>query len=102
MRIRAENPSPFTLSGTNTYLVSRDPTYLIDPGPALDAHVERVSDAVLARGGLGAAILTHDHSDHAGAAAALLARHHPPLAAARGGDLAPTDGLRVGPPEAVA
>jgi glyoxylase-like metal-dependent hydrolase (beta-lactamase superfamily II) len=61
-----------------------------------------VSAAVRERGGLGAAILTHDHGDHAGAVAALLARHHAPLAAARGGDIVLADGVRLGPLEAVA
>src|ERR1700747_1330663 len=84
LRVRANNPSPLTLSGTNTYLVGREPTYVIDPGPALDGHGERVSAAAGGRGGLGAVILTHDHADHAGAAAALLARHPAPLAAGRG------------------
>ena len=103
LRVRAENPSPLTLSGTNTYLVGREPTYVIDPGPALDAHVEGVSAGVQERGGLGGVILTHDHGDHAGAAAALLALHPAPLAAARGdADVTLADGVRVGPLEAVA
>ncbi len=37
--IRAENPGPFTLSGTNSWIVGRDPAWLVDPGPAIDAHV---------------------------------------------------------------
>ena len=50
--------------GTNTWVVDRDPAYVIDPGPALRQHVERVVAAVDARGGLGGIALTHDHSDH--------------------------------------
>jgi len=103
LRVRADNPSPLTLSGTNTYLVGREPTYVVDPGPALDAHVERVSAEVQERGGLGGVILTHDHRDHAGAARALLARHPAPLAAARGdADVTLAEGVRLGPLEAVA
>jgi len=102
-RIRADNASPLTLSGTNTYLVGREPTYVIDPGPALEEHVERVSAAVSERGSLGGVILTHDHADHAGATEALIARHPAPLAAGRGpADVALADGTRVGPLEAVA
>ena len=43
-QVQADNPGPFTLQGTNTWLVGRDPCWVVDPGPALDAHV----DAVLA------------------------------------------------------
>jgi len=29
--IRAANPGPFTLSGTNSWIVGRDPAWLVDP-----------------------------------------------------------------------
>jgi glyoxylase-like metal-dependent hydrolase (beta-lactamase superfamily II) len=60
-----------TLEGTNTYLVGRDPAYVIDPGPAIDAHVEPVRAAAAERGGIGAVLLTHSHRDHSEAAPAL-------------------------------
>jgi len=41
-RIRADNPGPFTLSGTNTWVVGRSPAWVVDPGPALDAHLDAV------------------------------------------------------------
>lgn len=72
--IRAENPGPFTLRGTNTWIVGRDPCWVIDPGPALDAHIAAVLAEVRRRGGAGGIALTHDHGDHAGAAAAVRAR----------------------------
>jgi glyoxylase-like metal-dependent hydrolase (beta-lactamase superfamily II) len=103
VRVRAENPSPLTLSGTNTYVVGREPAYVIDPGPPLEAHIERVNAAIDARGGLGGVVLTHDHGDHAGAVAALRERHPAPLAAGRGSaDVMLADGVRVGPLEAFA
>ena len=72
--VRADNPSPLTLTGTNTWLVGRDPCWVVDPGPAdLDAHVEVVLAEAGARGGVGGVALTHDHGDHAGAVAALVA-----------------------------
>ncbi len=63
-RIVAPNPGPMTLEGTNTYVVGRDPAYVIDPGPADAGHVEAVRAAADARGGIGAVLLTHGHGDH--------------------------------------
>lgn len=102
--VRAANPGPFTLSGTNTWIVGRDPAWVIDPGPALPEHVAAVASEVEARGGLGGIALTHDHLDHAQAAPALRSRFDPaPLAGAGGAaDLPLTDGDRVGPLEALA
>src|ERR1700679_2699299 len=65
LRVRAENPGPFTLSGTNTWIVGDHPAYVVDPGPALDEHLQRLIEAIDARGGLGGIALTHDHTDHA-------------------------------------
>lgn len=63
--IRADNPGPFTLTGTNTYVVGRDGCWVIDPGPDLDPHLDAVAAEVEARGGAAGILLTHDHSDHA-------------------------------------
>ena len=49
--IRASNPGPFTLSGTNSWIVGRDPAWLIDPGPLLDEHIEAVASELERRGG---------------------------------------------------
>jgi glyoxylase-like metal-dependent hydrolase (beta-lactamase superfamily II) len=72
--VRAANPSPFTLDGTNTWIVGRDPAWVIDPGPALPEHLDAVAAAVRARGGAGGIALTHDHLDHAEGLNALGAR----------------------------
>ena len=72
-RVRADNPGPFTLEGTNTWLIGRDPCWIVDPGPALDAHVAAVLAEARRRGGVGGIALTHDHPDHAGAADAVRA-----------------------------
>ncbi len=83
--IRANNPGPFTLSGTNTWIYGREPAWLIDPGPALADHLDALSEEIDVRGGLGAVLLTHDHADHAEAVPELVRRFSPvPLAAARG------------------
>ena len=102
--IRADNPSPFSLSGTNTWIVGRDPAWVIDPGPALDAHLDAVVAALDERGGLGGIALTHDHSDHAEAVPELRRRMGAaPVAAARGDvELPIGDRDHAGPLEALA
>ena len=91
LRVRAENPSPLTLDGTNSYVVGG---WVIDPGPADDRHLSALLDA--AGGRLEGIVLTHGHSDHAEGAE--------PLAALAGGVeiVRPGDGARVGPFEAIA
>jgi glyoxylase-like metal-dependent hydrolase (beta-lactamase superfamily II) len=73
-RIRADNPSPLTLTGTNTWVVGRDPAWVIDPGPALPEHLDAVAAEVAARGGAGGIAVTHSHADHAEGAPALSER----------------------------
>jgi len=96
-RVRAPNPSPLTLSGTNTWVVGRDPAWVVDPGPAMEEHLDAVAAAVAERGGAGGVALTHDHSDHAEAARPLAERLGAPLAAAHDGDVALADGDTFGP-----
>ena len=62
--IVAHNPGPMTLDGTNTYLVGRDPTVVIDPGPDEQAHIDQIRLAASERGGIGTVLLTHDDADH--------------------------------------
>jgi glyoxylase-like metal-dependent hydrolase (beta-lactamase superfamily II) len=59
--VRADNPGPLTLSGTNTWIAGR---WVVDPGPALDAHLDAVARAVALRGGAEGIAITHDHADH--------------------------------------
>jgi glyoxylase-like metal-dependent hydrolase (beta-lactamase superfamily II) len=93
--VRAENPGPFTLTGTNTWLLGRDPCWIVDPGPALDAHVTAVAAEAEARGGAAGIALTHGHADHAEAVDAVAARTGASLHPAAAGE-------RVGPLLAVA
>jgi glyoxylase-like metal-dependent hydrolase (beta-lactamase superfamily II) len=80
-RIRAENPGPFTLSGTNTWIVGRDPCWIVDPGPALDEHVAAVLSESRARGGAAGIALTHGHADHTEAVPAVAEGTGAPVAA---------------------
>ncbi|MDG4794399.1 MBL fold metallo-hydrolase [Micromonospora sp. WMMD1082] len=61
--LRAPNPGPMTLDGTNTWLL-RAPgaSYgvLVDPGPADEAHLA----AITAQGPIGLVLITHGHPDH--------------------------------------
>ncbi len=98
--VRADNPGPFTLTGTNTWLAGRDPCWVLDPGPALDAHVEAVLAEAARRGGAGGIALTHSHGDHADAAALLGERAGGvPIGAADwgGADVVLRDGDAFGP-----
>jgi glyoxylase-like metal-dependent hydrolase (beta-lactamase superfamily II) len=103
-RLRADNPSPYTLDGTNTWVIGRDPAWVVDPGPALDAHLDAIAAELQQRGGAGGIALTHDHQDHAEGVEALRERIGAvPVAAARHpADVALADGDAFGPLRAVA
>ena len=77
--LRADNPGPLTLTGTNTWVVARDPCWVIDPGPDLDAHLDALAAEVARRGGAGGIALTHSHADHSAGAAGLLERLPAPV-----------------------
>jgi glyoxylase-like metal-dependent hydrolase (beta-lactamase superfamily II) len=85
-RVRADNPSPLTLEGTNTYLMER---WVVDPGPADEAHLDAVRAA--AEGAPEGVVLTHSHLDHSEGAGALGV----PI-------IVPADGEEVGPFRALA
>jgi glyoxylase-like metal-dependent hydrolase (beta-lactamase superfamily II) len=70
LRVLAPNPGPFTLEGTNTWIVGRDPSVIIDPGPQDEGHVRSVLDEAVR---VEAILVTHHHPDHAGAAGQLAA-----------------------------
>jgi glyoxylase-like metal-dependent hydrolase (beta-lactamase superfamily II) len=89
VRVRAPNPSPLTLDGTNTYVVDG---WVVDPGPDDPGHLE----AVLRAGPLRGIALTHGHADHSDGA--------PRLSELAGGIPVERlgDGERAGPFEAIA
>jgi len=62
-RLLCDNPSPFTFTGTVSYIVGRGKVAIIDPGPDNEAHAKALLDAV--RGETVTHILvTHTHRDH--------------------------------------
>ena len=65
-RIIAPNPGAMTGPGTNSYLVGERELALIDPGPALDSHVEKILEQ--ASGRIRWILCTHTHFDHSPAA----------------------------------
>lgn len=75
-RVLADNPSPYTFTGTQTFIVGDvGDVAVIDPGPADDAHVAAIV-AAAGEARIAAILVTHTHRDHSPAAA--------PLAAATG------------------
>ncbi len=74
-RVLAHNPSAFTYTGTQTYVVGTGEVAVIDPGPNLPEHLAALHEAIGDRP-LVAILCTHTHRDHSPAAG--------PLAAATG------------------
>lgn len=91
--VRHPNASPLTYRGTNTWILA-DPLAgacaVADPGPDDAACIGRIEAALAARGlAVAAVLLTHDHADHAGCAAACGERWDVPVLGLRAGTLAP-------------
>ncbi len=68
-RLIAPNPGMMTGPGTNTYLVGEGELAVIDPGPAIASHIEKI----LAFPNIKWVLCTHTHLDHSPAAAAIKA-----------------------------
>jgi len=66
--VLADNASPMTLDGTNTWVL-REPgsgrSVVVDPGPSSPAHLDAVRAVA---GAVGVVLLTHHHLDHSEAA----------------------------------
>ena len=62
-RVIAENPSPFTLYGTGTYILGHGEVAVIDPGPADGAHIARLLEALEGET-ISHILITHTHMDH--------------------------------------
>jgi len=62
-RVVARNPGPFTFTGTGTYIVGHGEVAVIDPGPAMDDHLEALLSAVAGER-VTHILVTHTHLDH--------------------------------------
>jgi len=65
-RLVAPNPSLMTGPGTNTYLLGIREIAVIDPGPALEQHIDAIQQQADAP--IGKILVTHTHPDHSPAA----------------------------------
>lgn len=65
-RLVAPNPGLMTGPGTNTYLVGEQEIAVIDPGPAIEVHIDAIREE--ARGTIRWILVTHTHPDHSPAA----------------------------------
>ena len=77
-RLLAPNPSPFTYTGTETYIVGRGEVAVIDPGPDLPDHVAAILAATEGER-VSAIMCTHTHRDHSPASRTLKAATGAPI-----------------------
>jgi glyoxylase-like metal-dependent hydrolase (beta-lactamase superfamily II) len=78
-RVIANNPSPFTFTGTGTYIIGTGNVAVIDPGPLLDAHVDAILDALGPDEQVSHIVVTHTHLDHSPASKPLQDRTKAPI-----------------------
>jgi len=71
-RLLADNPSPFTFTGTLSYIVGRGRVAIIDPGPEDQRHIDALLEAVRSES-VTHVFITHTHRDHSPAAARIKA-----------------------------
>lgn len=81
VRVLADNPGPFTHTGTWTHLVGTQSLAVIDPGPDSPAHRDALLAAIDGRP-VSAIVVTHNHRDHSPLAPALKAATGAPIVGA--------------------
>mgnify|MGYP004520906503 CR=1 FL=1 len=63
LRVTANNPSPYTFHGTNSYIVGTNTLAVIDPGPDDPAHLSALIQAIDGRP-VSHIFVSHTHRDH--------------------------------------
>lgn len=84
--VRADNPSPLTGTGTNTWILGSGRVAVIDPGPASGGHLAAILSALETGEEISHIFVTHAHLDHSALAPALAARTGAPVLAFGGAE----------------
>ena len=74
-RVVADNPGPFTYTGTGVYIIGDKNVAVIDPGPTTPNHMAALDKALEGRT-VTHVLVTHHHIDHSPGAAPLAAKHN--------------------------
>ncbi|MGM0952732.1 MAG: MBL fold metallo-hydrolase [Pseudomonadota bacterium] len=61
-RLTAPNPGVMTGPGTNSYILGHDRFTVLDPGPVIDEHIEKILE--ITGGLIDQVLVTHTHVDH--------------------------------------
>ena len=65
-KITANNGGIFTGKGTNSYLIGKEDITLIDPGPNIPEHIDKILS--VGKNKIKRILVTHTHTDHSPAA----------------------------------
>lgn len=73
-RVIADNPGPFTYTGTGVYIIGDKNVVVIDPGPKTENHMAALDKALAGRA-VTHVLVTHHHIDHSPMAKPLAEKH---------------------------
>ncbi len=73
-RVTANNPGPFTYTGTGVFIIGEKNVCVIDPGPTSADHIAAMDKALKGRS-VSHVLVTHHHVDHSPLAKPLAAKH---------------------------
>ncbi len=73
-RVIADNPGPFTYTGTGVFIIGGKSVCVIDPGPTTPDHMAAIDRALVGRT-VSHVLVTHHHADHSPLAKPLAAKH---------------------------
>ncbi len=96
-RIIANNPGPFTYTGTGTYIIGHKEVAVVDPGPLDAAHIDALVRA-LSGERVTHMLITHTHLDHSPGCRLLETEHPAPTYGfgPHGGEGSQTDQVEEG------